>query len=55
MTAQTHITFAGFIYLLLLTTTGVALNTLNMFTMAIASIIPDIDTAASFVGRAFPF
>ncbi len=55
MTSPTHITFAGFIYLLLLTTTGVALNAVNMVVIAIASIMPDIDTAASFVGRAFPF
>jgi inner membrane protein len=55
MTAPTHITFAEFVYLLLLTTTGVALNVLNAVVIAIASILPDVDTAASFVGRAFPF
>lgn len=55
MTAPTHITFAEFVYLLLLTTTGVALSALNALVIALSSIIPDIDTAASFVGRAFPF
>jgi inner membrane protein len=55
MTAPTHITFAEFVYLLLLTTTGVALNTVNGMVMAIASILPDVDTAASFIGRACPF
>jgi len=54
MTTPTHITFAEFIYLLLLTTTGVALNTFNAFIIAIASILPDIDTAASYPGRAMP-
>lgn len=55
MTAPTHITFAEFAYLLLLTTTGVTLNTPNAATIAIASVLPDIDTAASFPGRAIPF
>jgi inner membrane protein len=54
MTTPTHITFAEFIYLLLLTTTGVALNTFNAFIIAIASILPDIDSAASYPGRAMP-
>jgi len=55
MTAPTHITFAEFIYLLLLTTTGVALNAMNAVVIAVASLLPDVDTAASYVGRAFPF
>lgn len=55
MTAPTHISFAEFVYLLVLTTTGVALNVLNAFVIAIASVLPDVDTAASYVGRAFPF
>jgi len=55
MTAPTHITFAEFVYLLLLTTTGVALNFVNAALIAVASILPDIDTAASFIGRTFPF
>ena len=54
MTTPTHVSFAEFIYLLLLTTTGVALNTFNAFIIAIASILPDIDTAASYPGRAMP-
>jgi len=55
MTAPTHISFAEFVYLLVLTTTGVALNALNAFVIAIASVLPDVDTGASFVGRTFPF
>jgi membrane-bound metal-dependent hydrolase YbcI (DUF457 family) len=55
MTAPTHISFAQFVYLLVLTTTGVALNALNAFVIAIASVLPDVDTGASFVGRTFPF
>jgi inner membrane protein len=55
MTAPTHITFAEFVYLLLLTTTGVALNAVNATVIAVASVLPDVDTAASFIGRAFPF
>jgi len=55
VTSPTHITFAEFIYLLLLTTTGVALSTFNALVIAVASILPDIDTAASFPGRAIPF
>lgn len=55
MTAPTHITFAEFVYLLLLTTTGVALDAVNAAIIAVASVLPDVDTAASFIGRAFPF
>ncbi|MDP2886760.1 MAG: metal-dependent hydrolase [Ignavibacteria bacterium] len=55
MTSPTHITFAEFIYLLLLTTTGVALSTFNALVIAVASILPDIDTGASYPGKAMPF
>ncbi|MCX6132604.1 MAG: metal-dependent hydrolase [Ignavibacteriales bacterium] len=54
MTTPTHITFAEFLYLLLLTTTGVALSASNAFIIAIASTLPDIDTAASYPGRVVP-
>ena len=54
MTTPTHITFAEFIYLLLLTTTGVALSTINALVIALASVLPDIDTAASYPGRLIP-
>src|SRR5690349_13208675 len=54
MTAPTHITFAEFIYLLILTTTGVSLNVLNACVIAISSLLPDIDTSVSTVGRAVP-
>ena len=54
MTAPTHITFAEFLYLLLLTTTGVALNSLNATAIAVASVLPDIDTPASYPGRVIP-
>jgi len=54
MTAPTHITFAELLYLLLLTTTGVALNTVNALVIAVASTLPDIDTAASYPGRLVP-
>jgi inner membrane protein len=53
--ASTHITFAEFIYLLLLTTTGVVLNATNAIIIAFAAVLPDIDTAASIIGRTFPF
>ncbi|MGB2867272.1 MAG: metal-dependent hydrolase [Bacteroidota bacterium] len=55
MTAPTHITFAEFIYLLLLTTTGVTLSVLNALVIGIASILPDVDTEASYVGKSVPF
>ncbi len=55
MTTPTHITFAEFLYLLLLTTTGVTLSTFNVFIIALSSVLPDIDTGASFPGRAMPF
>jgi inner membrane protein len=52
---STHITFAEFIYLLVLTTTGVVLNTTNAIIIAFASVLPDIDTAASVIGKICPF
>ncbi len=55
MIAPTHITFAEFIYLLILTTAGIALSPLNGLTIALASVLPDVDTQASRVGRLLPF
>jgi membrane-bound metal-dependent hydrolase YbcI (DUF457 family) len=55
MIAPTHITFAEFIYLLLLTTTGVPLSASNALAVAFASTLPDIDTEASKIGKALPF
>ena len=54
MIASTHITFAEFIYLLLLTTTGVVLNATNAIIIAFAAVLPDIDTAASIIGKNIP-
>jgi len=54
MTAPTHITFAEFIYLLILTTTGVSLNVTNACVIAVSSLLPDIDTSVSTVGKAVP-
>ena len=55
MIAPTHITFAEFIYLLILTTTGVPLNVANGLAVAIASVLPDVDTEASTIGKILPF
>ena len=54
MTAPTHVTFAEFVYLLLLTTTGVSLNPVNAAAIALSSLLPDVDTAASSIGRLLP-
>ena len=54
MTAPTHIAFAEFIYLLLLTTAGVALSAANTLVIAAASILADIDTGSSMLGRLLP-
>ncbi len=54
MTAPTHITFAGFVYLLVLTTTGVRLSLLNGFVVGVAAVLPDIDHGTSTVGRLAP-
>jgi inner membrane protein len=53
--APTHISFATLIYLGILTSTGVALSFLNWLTLAIASLLPDIDTGASMIGRVFSY
>ncbi|MBX2991495.1 MAG: metal-dependent hydrolase [Bacteroidetes bacterium] len=55
MIAPTHITFAEFLYLLILTTTGVALSPINAIVVGIASLLPDVDTQASTVGKLIPF
>jgi inner membrane protein len=54
VTGPTHISFAGFAYLLVLTTTGVALSLLNGLVVGIAALLPDIDNGASMVGRLAP-
>jgi membrane-bound metal-dependent hydrolase YbcI (DUF457 family) len=54
MTAPTHIAFAEVIYLLLLTSGGVALNLWNGIVIALASLLPDLDTGASILGRILP-
>ncbi len=55
MTAPTHIAFAELLYLLILTTTGVALSVPNALLIAVSSVLPDIDTGASRIGRFLPF
>jgi len=55
MTSPTHITFAEFIYLLILTTLGVSLSLVNALVIAVSSLLPDIDTQASIIGKTFPF
>ena len=54
MKASTHMGFAGLLYLLLLTTAGVGLTVLNALAVTVGSVLPDIDTGASFVGRVLP-
>ena len=54
MIASTHVGFAGFLYLLLLTTAGVGLTALNALAVMVASVLPDIDTGASIIGRVLP-
>jgi membrane-bound metal-dependent hydrolase YbcI (DUF457 family) len=54
MKASTHVGFAELLYLLLLTTAGIGVTPLNGLAVAAASVIPDIDTGASAVGRAIP-
>ncbi len=51
MTAPTHIAFSWFVYLLLLTTTGVPLSALHGLTAALAAVLPDVDSDLSGVGR----
>lgn len=54
MIATTHATFAGVIYLLVLSPLGASLNLLNAAAVAIASLLPDVDTPMSAVGRLCP-
>ena len=54
MKASTHVSFAELLYLLLLTTAGIGVTPLNGIAVAAASVIPDIDTGASAVGRVVP-
>lgn len=51
MIAPTHIAFAEFVYLLILTTTGIALSPLNAIVVGVAALLPDVDTQASTVGK----
>ena len=55
MIAPTHITFAEFIYLLILTTTGIPLSPANAIATGVASVMADVDTEASTIGKILPF
>lgn len=55
MMAPTHVTFAEFLYLLVLTSAGVPLTLWNAVAIALSSLLPDIDTRVSLIGRALPF
>jgi inner membrane protein len=55
MTGPTHISFAEFLYLLLLTTAGVSLSATHAAVVALASILPDLDTGSSAAGRVLPW
>jgi inner membrane protein len=55
MTSPTHIAFAEFLYLLLLTSTGTALTGLNAILIAVTSLFPDIDSDSTVMGKVFPF
>ncbi|HEX9006710.1 MAG TPA: metal-dependent hydrolase, partial [Bacteroidota bacterium] len=55
MIAPTHIAFSWFVYLLLLTTTGVPLSLVNGITVALASVLPDLDSNLSGPGAVMPF
>lgn len=54
MTAPTHCTFAEFVYLLILTATGVALSATNAVLVAVFALLPDLDTGGSRIGAALP-
>jgi membrane-bound metal-dependent hydrolase YbcI (DUF457 family) len=54
MRAPTHIAFSTLLYLVLLTSAGIALSFLNWAAVAAASLLPDLDTGASRVGRSVP-
>jgi membrane-bound metal-dependent hydrolase YbcI (DUF457 family) len=54
MKASTHVGFAGLVYLVLLTPAGVRPTALNSLAVAVASVLPDIDSGASYIGRVVP-
>ena len=51
MVAPTHMTFSLLIYLLLMTPTGIALSWVNALVATLASLLPDLDTQSSAIGR----
>ena len=55
MIAPTHMTFSLFIYLLLMTPTGIALSWVNALVATLASMLPDLDTQSSTIGRHLRF
>lgn len=54
MKGTTHVGFAGLMYLVLFTTAGVSLSAGNAAALAFASVLPDIDTGGSRIGRICP-
>ena len=55
MTSPTHIAFAESLYLLILTPSGVPLDSRSAIITAFVSILPDIDLPTSWLGRIFFF
>ena len=54
MRAVTHVSCAELVYLLFLTTAGISLSVWNAVAVAIASILPDVDSGGSRAGRLCP-
>ena len=55
MIAPTHMTFSLFVYLLLMTPTGIALSWVNALVATLASLLPDLDTQSSAIGKRLRF
>ena len=52
--ASTHMGFASLMYLVFFTSAGFSLSAANAATVALASVLPDIDTGGSYAGRLCP-
>jgi len=55
MTAVTHIAFSNVLYLSIMTFAGAKASPVELSLCFLSSLLPDADTARSFIGRVFPF
>jgi len=55
MTSPTHVVFSELVFLMFLTTAQISLTPLNALLVAAGALVPDLDSASTYVGKLLPF